>query len=333
MESQIQATVERSIAERKPAPPCISQVSHLKPRNLAGSLYTAFCVGLTGSALLLSISNNLVLWIVGQVMLAVALLQWFVLLHEAGHKTLFRSVRLNGYVGHLAAFFAGIPFECWKAIHGMHHHWTGWQDLDATTVTLVPKKRAWWENFLVNVCWKLWIPVFSIVYRLSNYWHLPRLVRLFPRKRQRWRLTGNWVLLLGAYAVIIYLVGAGSVLRLVGIGFFLSLVIQDPLILSQHTHIPMRLSHGEVVQPFAPAEQELFTRSLEFPSWFSTLVLLNMDAHELHHMYSGVPGYDLRRIDYCTENSMHWWRWLMKAKSVPGEVFLFQNRNQSGFDI
>jgi len=30
---------------------------------------------------------------------------------------------------------------------------------------------------------------------------------------------------------------------------------------------------------------------------------------------------------------MHWWRWLVKAKRVPGEVFLFQDRDLSGYDL
>ena len=333
MQSQIQAHVEQSIEAGKPRPPSISQVSHLKPRNLTGFLFVALCGGLTGLSIALSISKEPIIWFVGQLLLAFALLQWFVLLHEAGHKTLFRSIRLNKTIGHLASFFAVIPFECWKAIHGMHHHWTGWQDLDATTATLVPRKLAWWEKLFVNVCWKLWVPLFSILYRLENYWNVPRLFRLFVRKRQRSKLACNCALLLAAYAATVYLVGFGQLLWVAGIGLFLSLVMQDPLILSQHTHIPMRLSHGAAVQPFGPAEQEVFTRSLEFPPWFATLVLLNMDAHELHHMYSSVPGYDLRKIDYVTENSVHWWQWLMKAKRLPGDVFLFQNRNESGFDI
>jgi hypothetical protein len=50
-------------------------------------------------------------------------------------------------------------------------------------------------------------------------------------------------------------------------------------------------------------------------------------------MYPRVPGYYLPRIDYATHNRVVWWRWLLKAKRVPGEVFLFQNRNESGFEI
>jgi fatty acid desaturase len=122
-------------------------------------------------------------------------------------------------------------------------------------------------------------------------------------------------------------------LQLTGAALFLTLVMQDPLILSQHTHIPMQLSHGEPVLPFSPKEQEVFTRSLLFPLWFSRWILINLDAHELHHVHTSIPGYYLHKLGRQTQNGVSWWRWLLAAKRVPGDVFLYQNRNQTGFDI
>ena len=316
-----------------PSPPPISRFSGLKPTNLLGLLFVLFCSGLTALSIYLSTSRETAIWLAGQVLLSLAMLQWFALLHEAGHKTLFRTSRLNYLAGHLAGFFAVFPFECWKLVHGMHHRWTGWQDLDVTTSALVPRKLAWWEKLAVNLCWRLWLPLFSILYRLDNYWNLRRLLRLFAHKPVSGKLVGNVVLLLAAYTLTGFLVGPLEMLRLVGLGLLLTLMMQDPLILSQHTHVPMKLSDGETVDPIPPLDQEVFTRSLKFPSWFSNFVLLNMDAHELHHMYTGVPGYFLLRIDYDTQNHISWWQWLVRAKRVRGEVLLFQNRNETGFDI
>ncbi len=141
------------------------------------------------------------------------------------------------------------------------------------------------------------------------------------------------MILLGVYGAIAYFVGLAMLLQVFGVAVFLTLIMQDILILSQHTHVPMELSHGAKVDPFAPSKQEIFTRSLKFPNWFATTVLLNMDAHELHHMYTNVPGYFLQRIDYETHNEVSWWRWALKARRVPGEIFLFQNSHHSGFDI
>lgn len=307
--------------------------AQLKPRDAWGWFYVALASSLTSVALVLSLRTEPAAWFAGQVLLSLALLQWFSLLHEAGHKTLFRTAVLNRLFGYVAAFFALIPFDCWKLIHARHHFWTGWQDLDATTATLVPRRLHWLERVIVIICWWTWIPLFSTLYRLNNYWNLPRLFGYFTQSRHRWSLTLNIVVYLIAYGILIALTGPQRCLELFGLGLLLTLMMQDPLILSQHTHIPMELSHGGEVPPFAPAEQEVFTRSLTFPQWFSRWILVNLDAHELHHVYPSVPGYYLHTLQRQTANGVLWWRWLLRAKQVRGDVLLFQNRNLTGYDL
>ncbi len=314
------------------APP-VSTFSDLKPSDCMGALYFIGCSSITCLAIYLSNSDQSAIWLGGQTLLALAMLQWFVLIHEAGHKTLFRHGLLNRICGHVASLLAGIPFDCWTLVHAAHHRWTGWQDLDATTATLVPRKLRLWERLAINICWRFWLPLFSILYRLQNYWNLPRLCRLFSQSHRKSKCLLNALVLLAVYLAIGYWVGPWGLLKYFGLATYLSLMMQDVIILSQHTHIPMHLSEGRQVRPFTPFEQELFTRSLKFPTWFSRLVLLNLDAHELHHMYASVPGYYLHRIAYKTHHEVAWWRWLWKAKQLPGEVFLFQNSNQTGFDI
>jgi omega-6 fatty acid desaturase (delta-12 desaturase) len=331
MDSSLPTTASE---EREPhSSPAETTYPDLKPRDLLGFLYLVLALGLTGLAIGLSLAPHWALWLAGQILLSLSLLQWFCVLHEAGHKTLFRSGWLNRISGYLAGFFALIPFDCWKLVHARHHRWTGWQDMDATTATLVPRRLHWLERTVINLCWKLSLPLFSTIYRLTNYWHLPRLFRFFPRRGQRWRLGLNIAAYLAAYGLLIWLVGPLQLLQLTGAALFLTLVMQDPLILSQHTHIPMQLSHGEPVLPFSPKEQEVFTRSLLFPLWFSRWILINLDAHELHHVHTSIPGYYLHKLGRQTQNGVSWWRWLLAAKRVPGDVFLYQNRNQTGFDI
>ena len=317
----------------KTKPLTAADLAHLKPRNGTGLLFLALPLILTGLALFLSSLGSVLGWLAGQLLLAIALLQWFVLLHECGHGTLFATKWLHTYVGHLASFFSFIPFHSWRWIHSKHHKWTGWQDLDPTTASLVPRELGRAERVLMNVCWKYWIPLFSILYRLNIFWSPIRLREVFQRKDQRRKVALNSALLVATYAGIIFLVGFGKLMGLVGLGILLKLVFQDPLLLSQHTHLPLHLSEGNEVQAYPAVEQEVFTRSLKFPRWFSTWVLLNFDAHELHHMYPFVPGYLLRRVSYAPQNEMHWWCWIRKARKIPAQVFLFQNRNTTGYEI
>jgi omega-6 fatty acid desaturase (delta-12 desaturase) len=311
----------------------VSGEATLEASNRIGAAVLGSCAALTAGALALSATAHWAAWLAGQALLAVALVQWFILLHEAGHLTLFRNRGANLCVGHLAGCLALIPFESWRRVHGLHHLWTGWQDLDPTTASLVPRPLGRAERLVVDWAWRLWLPLFSVVYRISNYWHLPRLYRLFADARARRAMLANAVLLAVLYASLAWLLGAEALLRLFGLGVLLSLALQDPLILSQHTHLPQPVSGGRAVSPLKPSEQQRYTRSLRFPSWVASCVLFHFDAHERHHAHAGVPGYRLARIAEPQRNEVHWWTWLRQAKRLPGSVFLFSNSERTGFRL
>ena len=314
-------------------PPTQVERSRVRPSDWIGGGYVVSSFALTVLSLFLSKAESVTGWLLGQLLGAIVFVQWFVVLHEAGHETLFRTKALNALVGHVASLFALTPFLSWKMVHARHHLWTGWQDLDATTTSLIPRTVSREERLLLNLCWQWSIPLFSVLYRAENFWNLRRLRELFPNPAQHRRLTGNVILLSGAYLMTFGLIGPATLLSLTGLGLLVSLAFQDILLLSQHTHLPQHLSGGKRVRPFAPLEQERFTRSLKFPAWVSTGILMNFDLHGLHHMYAGVPGYRLRHIHYVPRHTVLWWQWIRKAKQVPAEVFLFQNRSSSGFDV
>jgi omega-6 fatty acid desaturase (delta-12 desaturase) len=311
-------------------PPSARELSGLRPRNSTGALYFSLAAVLTGTGAWLSLRDSLPAWSAGQLVLATALLQWFILLHEAGHRTLFGSRVLNIAAGHLAGLLSGFPYSSWVLIHFRHHKWTGWQDLDATTASLVPRQLKRWERLVINFCWKTWIPLFSLLYRINNYWNYPRVVRHLGARAQRKNVARDILALLLAYAVSLLLIGPAAFLQVFGVASLITLVMQEALLLSQHTHIPTNISHGRTVRPFPPREQEAYTRSLRFPAWISRVLLMHFDAHELHHMYVRVPGYDLGKISYQTRNTVDWWRWIRGSRGLSGVAFLFSDKNRSG---
>jgi omega-6 fatty acid desaturase (delta-12 desaturase) len=314
------------------APPSSAAIGHLRPSNLAGCVLLSSAALLTMIGVALSLQPNWFVWLLGQAVFAVAMLQWFALLHECGHGTLFRSKTLHVPVGRVAAFFSLIPFYCWKRVHGRHHKWTGWQDLDPTTEALVPRDLGHGERVLMNVCWRYWIPLFATLYRVNNFWNLPRLRSLFTKREDRRHMTISIVMYLLTYIAVATVVGPWTLLWVTGLATVFAFVVQDLLILSQHTHIPQNLSHGSQVPPFPALEQDVFTRSLILPSWISAM-LLHIDAHELHHMYPFVPGYRLRAIRFDTPNEIDWWRWVRCARALPGEKLMFHNRIETGANI
>lgn len=313
-------------------PPAPAELIHLRPDDRAGLLIVGFALAGTAAGAGLSLAGSWIAWAAGQVLLALVLVQWFVILHECGHDSLFRTRRSHAIAGTLAGFFAVIPYHAWRRVHARHHKWTGWQDLDPTTESLVPRPLGRVERTLVNVSWRLWIPLFSILYRATNYWHIPRLLRMFPRRADRSAIVRDVATLITLYVAVILWLGPVTVLRVAGAAVVLSLMIEDLLLLSQHTHVPQHVSGGAAVTPFPAMAQEPFTRSLKLPGPASAFVL-HFDAHELHHMYPFVPGYHLRRIAYAPGNEIGWWQWVRGAKRLRGDVLLFQNRLESGYDL
>jgi len=290
------------------------------------------CLAVSLVGLTLSLRGGIVSWAAGQLVTAAALVQWFVILHECGHETLFRTRRWHRIVGPIAGAIALIPFVSWIRVHGRHHKWTGWQDLDPTAVSLLPRRRSQFELAVVDLAWRLWLPLFAFVYRLANYWHVPRLRQLFPSRRDRRAISRGIVGLTVVYVAIVAVVGIATCARAGALAIVLSFAVEDLLLLSQHAHVPQHVSAGEAVRPYPAPEQDVFTRSLRLPAWVSSW-LLHFDAHELHHMYPFVPGYHLREIDYQTAHEVSWWEWTRRAKALRGHVLLFQNRDDSGWDL
>lgn len=317
--------------QQRVAPPPASLV-HLRPSDLAGLGHLTLAGAVTAAGLGLSLQESWLSWAGGQGLLAVGLVQWFVLLHEAGHATLFRDRRLNEGAGYVAGLCALIPFAIWKRIHQRHHKWTGWQDMDPTTATLVPRPLSVIERVLVRVCWRYWIPLFAVLYRVNNFWNPGRLMRLFPDPGVRRRLFTELFAFAALYGSLVWWVGPGLLVRLFGVALLLAFVIEDVLLISQHTHLPMGRSEGHPVEPYPTMAQQPFTRSMRMPRWLSA-VLLHFDRHELHHMYPFVPGYRLDAVPFAPGNEVSWRAWVPAARAVPGDVLLFQSRNESGFDV
>jgi acyl-lipid omega-6 desaturase (Delta-12 desaturase) len=307
------------------------QEAELLVGDAAGVRATLLSLVLTIAALRLSWDLGWLAWALGQTLLAIAFIQWFGILHECGHRTLFRRRWLSNGVGQLAGFCALIPFASWQRVHALHHRWTGWQDLDPTTEGL-SKPHGRLERLVANLCWRAWIPIFSVIYRLANYWHVPRLRRFLPRSSIL-PMALNAALLLVLYTGIAMALGPLRLVRLVGLALLLGLIFQDAFLLGQHTHVPQNLAAGQKVEPIPFDQQAAYTRSVLFPRFFSRYVLFGADEHELHHVFPRIPGCYLRRLDYPATQGVSWFRWILAARRVSGDVFLFQNRRQTGLEI
>jgi fatty acid desaturase len=298
-----------------------------KPSSKKGLSYILLPFGLAVSGLYLSlISASIFGYIVGQLLLALFFFQCFILLHECGHMSFFRSRKLNQLFGNFMAFISFIPFKSWVLIHNLHHKWTGYRDKDPTTEGTINPKFNGFLKGLINLSWLLYLPLFTIGYRLGNYWTLKKLKKHLPERKLP-AIKRNMIIQLMMYAVLIYFFHNWLFTHLLP-AYFLSLMISDLFILSQHSHIKIPLSNGEKVKPLRFSEQVQYTRSITFFKRLGGLVFLNFNLHEAHHAYPSLPAYHLAAVKINTENTVPFLDYLKSAKSLKGTEFIFNSSDK-----
>jgi acyl-lipid omega-6 desaturase (Delta-12 desaturase) len=309
----------------------LAQVREFEKSNYL-ALACFFCAAfLTTAGLFLTLERSgIALFLLGQLALAIAFIQWFVIMHETGHHSLFRNAWMNNCAGHIAACLSLVPFSVWREIHNKHHVWTGWQDRDPTTLSLVPHERSKSSLRLVNTVWRLFFPLFGALYRFTIYWN-PRRWPSGKKTKHYWNAVG--VLCFWIIALRTLWQFQGMHLLLFFIGLWIHLFLFEAIVLSQHTHVPQKISHGEDVKPVPSWEQDQYTRSLELPWFVSRILLFSFNEHELHHLYPSLPCYHYSKIKLKMVNqrgALSWWK---ESRRMKGSDFMFKNRNQTGSSI
>ena len=300
----------------------------LKASNLRALGYLAGPVVLLVSSALLFRSNSRVSYLLGTILLSVFFMQTFILLHECGHLNYFENKATNHIFGHVFGLLSGIPFYTWRHMHNLHHHWTGWRDLDPTTEKTVKPGESRITQVVVNTCWWLFIPIFYLIYLFSNYWNLLKIKRFVPPAVLKLAVI-NLSLYLSFYFVIMYLFPAFVLYYLLP-GFALSLVWKELLIMTQHTHVEIPVSEGAEVRPIPFMEQVKYTRSFYTFKFVARYFLLNFNLHEVHHAYPGLPAYWLDQIDLDIPRTPKFSKWLITAKSMKGEDYIFRTSKHTG---
>ncbi len=274
----------------------------------------------------------LILWFLGQIVLGLLIFQWFVLMHACGHRALFASRLLNDVFGHMASVFCLVPYSSWRYVHAQHHRWVGWMDKDPTTRGLAGPLPPPHLQRLLNFCWKFWIPIFSVVFGVSVFWNLGRVAEVARSSRQRRRALFSVLFVAAVYAGLIAMAGT-SFLEVWAFAFLFYLTIGDPILLSQHAHIPLHHSDGASVVPFAPANQDLFTRTIIVPRWVAQWVFFQFTTHGAHHAYPQVAHYDIDCIPFSPTHAISWLRWIRAAKRMPAIQLLYESSRGTGISI
>lgn len=310
----------------------MKDTSYLRKSSTFAWLIIAWQLSLTAVAIALTSSQNLFIKVPGELLLAICILQWFILEHDLGHSAFFKSNSVNVVFGHVASLFSLLPFYPWKNVHHAHHVWTGWKDLDPTQPQ---KKLTELSSMLIgfiNFCWRRWIPIFALSFSTSTFWNLPRLMKMYPQKKKVLQHSFSVFFIVLVYLLLMFFF-SHFMLTCWLPAFVLYLFVTDPLLLSQHTHLDQPESEGQHVRPVKYRLQPAYTRSVIYPTWISKYILYHFDKHGLHHQFPGIPFYRLSELKAPEENTIYWLKWLKIAKQVPAHILIFKSVKETGISL
>jgi acyl-lipid omega-6 desaturase (Delta-12 desaturase) len=296
-------------------------VSHATPSDTRGSLQFASVIAPVG-ALWVAIhrASQTAPWLVVPLTacLSLFLLRGFVLMHDCGHHSLFRSRALNRLGGFLLGVLAGMPQQVWAENHRHHHstngNWTKYRGpLDVACVSdyLAMNERERRRYRLTRDI--LMAPLAGCLYFLVN----PRVtwlrasVQLLHRRLARTgsrqsladaplpycasrthylHMTSNNVLLLAAWGLMAWAIGPWLFLLCQVVSGSLAGAYGIVLFTVQHN---FEHAYASADAGWDRDEAALHgTSFLVLPRWLNWITA-DAAYHHVHHLCAGVPNYRL----------------------------------------
>lgn len=267
--------------------------------NNAHGLLTAgfeFAFFTAGIALLASLRPWSVGFLLVQAALATSAYRMFVLLHESGHGSLFRSRWLNDLVGTLAGFGCLIPYHPWKHIHQAHHQWVGVIDKDPTQAHLLKLRTLpWHQKILFKVFWKSWLPVPFVKFVFDLFWGQPFRELLAGQRRKAILGFVSLAACVGPHATMMWWFGPLRYAAMIGPMLLMFYVLFEMVNLPQHSGYFPFLSRTHP-RPIPFREQDEITRTTYLPKWLGVVLCYNFNLHTEHHLFPTVPWYRLPHV-------------------------------------
>lgn len=233
------------------------------------------------------------------------LVRIFIIQHDCGHASFFRSRRLNDIMGFLCSVLTLAPYASWSRQHAGHHG--VWNNLDRrqsgadiySSCLTVAEYRAMgpWSRGLYRVMRhpivsNIVLPplIFAVLYRLP--FDMPKSWR-----RERGAVQATNLTLIALLGGLGLLLGFGRVAAVQVPVMILASTIGVWLFSVQHRGGAARWFRGAEWNPTTAAlEGSTYLRLPKVLQWFTG----NIGFHHVHHLNAGVPNY---RLEECHRNT------------------------------
>ncbi len=273
--------------------------AHAVPNNVRGLVQLAVTAGAFGVLWLsmwLSLDVGYWLTLLLAVPASVFLVRFFMIQHDCGHGSFFRSQRANDFVGRMISVLTFTPYTYWRRMHAEHHATSGNLDRrgvgDVTTLTVREYLAlSRWQKFGYRF-YRHPLVLFGIgpAYLFLVKHRLPLDLPL--RKVRLWSsvLTTNGVI--AAFLIVLaLLIGPIDLIKMQVPITLLASAIGVWLFFIQHQFEGVRWWSGEDWDPeHAALYGSSYYRLPKVLQWLTA----NIGLHHIHHLCSRVPNYRLQ---------------------------------------
>ena len=263
---------------------------------------------------------------------------WFVIGHDAGHRSFSKNKLLEDIVGTIMFMPLVFPFEPWRIKHNVHHAFTNKLVDDTAWHPIMPEEMDKWNptaaklyKFFLGTPIKYWA---SVGHQLLWHFNL-NLYSEQQKPRVLVSLAAVFAFMAVGWPLIIANFGISGwvnywLMPWLGYHFWMSMFT-----VVHHTapHIPFR--EGE---NWDAAKAQLGgTVHCDFPAWVEFLTH-DISVHVPHHVSTRVPWYNLRKANESLREN--WGQYMTEAtfnkklfKTIAAELHVFdKERNYVPFD-
>ncbi|MAE51679.1 MAG: fatty acid desaturase [Micavibrio sp.] len=289
------------------------------------------------------LANGLYWPLIGNVITGGLLVRLFIIQHDCGHRSFFRSKMANDTIGRFLSFFTFTPYGFWRSTHNMHHAGSGNLDyrgigsIDTLTVQefqALPKRKQIEYRIYRHPVMMLLIatPIYMlIIQRIPHGKSSPFFQNYDALSFARsWKsIVGHDLSLLAGYALIIWVFGWQFALFVLIPPAIIAAWVGGWLFYIQHQ---FEEGYWETKDEWNFHEAAVMGSSyLVLPKilqWFSG----NIGLHHIHHLCATIPNYRLQECldgNECLQNlnrltikdslaCLKWRLWCENTKKMVG---------------
>jgi acyl-lipid omega-6 desaturase (Delta-12 desaturase) len=223
------------------------------------------------------------------------LVRMFIIFHDCGHGSYFKSRRANDIVGTIAGVLTFTPYFHWRWEHAIHHGTSG--DLDKRGTGDIWTMTV--QEYLESSRWKRYSyrlarnPV--VLFLLAPMFVFVVLQRFSSRKaspRERHSVSWMNLALLGVAAVMSWVFGLGAYLLIQAVIMMVAGAAGIWLFYVQHQFEDVYWERGKNWDYVAAALQgSSYYKLPRILQWFSG----NIGFHHIHHLSPRIPNYHLQK--------------------------------------